>query len=220
MLLIGDHRARRRLPELRQSRRRVRHRRDDGDADRLDPDLRRDAPAVGLAGVDRDPDHDAAAADRPHVPRLERAQDPRGRLVPAADRRRRVHAADDVEARPLAADAAPRRRCDAARPLHPEHRGVAADARRGHGRIPDVDAEPRAACAAAQPEAQQGAARARRVPDRRDARHSVRAGRGARRRSSRSAATSTGSLRTTASRTTRTCPSCSRIAGARASRST
>ena len=32
---------------------RVRHRRDDGDADRFDPDLRRHAQAVELAGVDR-----------------------------------------------------------------------------------------------------------------------------------------------------------------------
>ena len=38
-------------------------------------------------------------ADRRRVPRVELAQDPRRRLVPAADRRRRVHAADDVEAR-------------------------------------------------------------------------------------------------------------------------
>ena len=36
----------RRVPQLRQSRRRVRHRGDAGDADRLDPDLRRDAAAV------------------------------------------------------------------------------------------------------------------------------------------------------------------------------
>ena len=122
----------------------------------------------------------AALADRPDIPRVERAQDPRRRLVPAPDRRHRVHAADDVEERPVAADAASVGRRDAARPLHPEHRGVTADARRRHGRVPDVDAQPRPARAAAQPEAQQGAARARGIPDDRHARHSVRARRGAR----------------------------------------
>ena len=102
--------------------------------------------------------------DRPRVSRVELAQDSGRRLVPAADRRRRVHAAHDVEARPRAADAAARRGFDAARRLHREHRGEPAGARAGDRGVPDVDRRPRAARAAAQPEAQQGAARARRVP--------------------------------------------------------
>ena len=69
MLLIAIIAPGHRLPGLGQSRRRVRHGRDDGDADRLHPDLRRDAPAMELAGLDFDPDHDAAVADRPHVSR-------------------------------------------------------------------------------------------------------------------------------------------------------
>ena len=123
-------------------------------------------------------DRVAARADRLRVPELQHAQDPGRRLVSAGDRRDRVHADDDLEARPDHPDGAAVRRIDAARRLRAQHRVVAADARAGHGGIPDRDARPRAACAAAQPEAQQGAARARRVPHRRHARLSVRAGRG------------------------------------------
>ena len=81
----------------------------------------------------------------------------------------------------------------------------------GHGGVPDVDAGPRAARAAAQPEAQQGAARARRVPDDRHARHPVRRREDERSRSSRSARDFYQIVRrTTGSRRIRTCRSCSR----------
>ena len=116
---------------------------------------------------------------------------PDGGWFPLAHRRRRVHAADDVEARPRAADASacPKTRCRSTSSSRASRRRPPTRVA-GHGRVPDVDAGPRAARAAAQPEAQQGAARARRVPDDRHARHSVRARRGARCESSRSAATS------------------------------
>ena len=138
---------------------------------------------------------------------------PERRLVPAADRRRRVHAAHDLEARPRAADGAAGRGLDAARPLHREHRGEPADARAGHRGVPDVDRRPRAARAAAQPEAQQGAARARRVPHDPHAGHSARAG-----RRSAIAIRDLGcafwrSMRTTASPRIPTCRSSSRRCG-------
>ena len=61
-LLTAVIAARRRLPQLEQPGRRLRHRRDAGDADRLDPALRRHAPAVELAhrrsrSLDRRPAH-------------------------------------------------------------------------------------------------------------------------------------------------------------------
>ena len=62
----------------------------------------RDAPAVALAAAAGAGDRRAAVPHRLRVPRVELAQDSRRRLVPAADRRHRVHAADDVEARPRA----------------------------------------------------------------------------------------------------------------------
>ena len=52
-LLVAVIAAGRRLPQLERARRRVRHRGDAGDADRLDPDLLRDAAAVELADAAR-----------------------------------------------------------------------------------------------------------------------------------------------------------------------
>ena len=111
-----------RIPQLQQPRGRLRHRRDDDDADRLDPDLLRDAPGVGLVAGHCAGDRRSARADRLRVPRLELAQDSRRRLVPAADRRRGVHAADDLEARAAGADGAPGRGFDPVGPVHREHR--------------------------------------------------------------------------------------------------
>ena len=48
-LLVAVLAAGRRLPELERARRRLRHRRDDVDAHRLDPDLLRDAAALAVA---------------------------------------------------------------------------------------------------------------------------------------------------------------------------
>ena len=118
----------------------------------------------GWNAARRGADRVAAVPHRPVVSRVQFAQGAGRRVVPAPDRRDRVHAAHDVEARPRAADGAPRRGFDAARTFHREHRGEPADARPGHRHVPDVDRRPGAARAAAQPQAQQGAARPGRVP--------------------------------------------------------
>ncbi len=115
--------ARRRLPQLGQPGRRLRDRGHARDADRLRADLLRDAAAVALVAAARARDRRAAHPDRHRVPRLQRAQDPRRRLVPAADRRRGVHAAHDLEARPDRAARPPVRGHDAARRVHREHLG-------------------------------------------------------------------------------------------------
>ena len=151
------------------------------------------------------------------VPRVELAQDSRRRLVPArrsaascsrCSRRGSAAARCCMDA--LAEETMP---LDA---LHREHRGEPADARAGHRGVPDRDAGSRAARAAAQPQAQQGAARARRVPDDRR-RATFRACRPTERvrRSTTSAATSGRSTRTSASRRIPTCRSCSRSAARR-----
>ena len=79
----------------------------------------------------------AVRRDRRRVPRVQLAQDSRGRLVPDPERHRRVHAVDDVEAGARHADEAPVRRRDAAGPLHPERGSVAAHTGAGHRGIPD-----------------------------------------------------------------------------------
>jgi hypothetical protein len=89
----------------------------------------------------------------------------RRRLVPAADRRRGLHADDHLEGRPPPAQRKAARRRD--RPAQLPGRGVRQPAgpRRGHGRVPDRRTRQRAQRAAAQPQAQQGAARAQPVRD-------------------------------------------------------
>ena len=81
------------------------------------------------------------------------------------------------------------------------------DARFRHRGVPDVDGGSRAARAAAQPEAQQGAARARHLPHDSHAGLSAGSGRGARARYPSSVARSRGWMPTTASRKIPTCPS-------------
>ena len=165
-LLVAVIAAGRRLPELGQPRRRLRHRGHAGDDDRLDPDLRRDAQAVELAAVrSRSRSRRRCCSSTSRSSRRTRSRSPkaagsrcviggivftllttwkRGRALLMRPARRRTRMPLDVFIQSIEA--------------------VAADARAGHGGVPDVDAEPRAARAAAQPEAQQGAARARRVP--------------------------------------------------------
>ena len=148
---------------------RVRHRGDDGDADRLDPDLRR---ACGGCGTGRVWVAIAIATPLLLIDLTFLASNslkiPDGGWFPLLiggivftllttwkrGRSLLMHR--------LAEDAMPLdlfiQSIEASPPTRvPGHRGV-----------PHVDAEPRAARAAAQPEAQQGAARARRVPDDRD----------------------------------------------------
>ena len=97
---------------------------------------------------------------------------------------------------------------------------VAAHAGGGHRGVPDVVAQHRAARAAAQPEAQQGAARAHRLPDRRHRRRSRRCRSTSATRPCRWAAISSRSSRTTDSRKTRTSRNCSTSAAAADSSST
>ncbi len=209
MLLVA------RLPPFGQSGRRLRHRRDARDADRLDPDLLGDGARVEVVAAGSDRDRDAARADRPRVPRVERAEDPVGRLVSDRHRRRGVYAADDVEDRPFDADDAVVGRFVAARRLHPEHPARSAGPGTRYRGLPDVGGQQRAAFVAAQPQTQQGAARTRRLPDDHHARHPVRARRGALTSSNRWAATSSSSPATTAFPKTSTCQGCSNNAGAR-----
>ena len=109
-------------------------------------------------------------------------EDPRRRLVPAAGRRDRLHAPDDLGEGPPADDRAHERGEPADRDLH-QVGGAQRRAGAGHGGVHDRAHERRPACAAAQSQAQQGAARARRAADGRDRGRAVCARERARRRS-------------------------------------
>ena len=102
------------------------------------------------------------------------AQVPRRRLVPAADRRLVFTLMTTWKQRPRAAVASA---CAttriAARQLHQTSASSAADARAGHRGLPDRRPGRGAARAAAQPQAQQGAARAQPVPHRASSRDAV-----------------------------------------------
>ena len=161
MLLVA------RLPQLGQPGRRLRHRGDAGDADRLGADLLRDAPAVALAA--------AGSRSRSRCRCL---------LIDLAFLASNSLKIPDGGWFPLligavvftllttwkrGRDVLLDRLSEDTMPLDVFIESIAAspaDARAGHRGVPDLDAEPRAARAAAQPEAQQGAARARRVPHR------------------------------------------------------
>ena len=103
--------------------------------------------------------------DRHGVPRVERAEDPRWRLVPDRHRRRRLHVAHHLEARAIDTACPTGRGDDADRRLRRIHSGRAACARSRHRGIPHQHPRPGSARAVAQPEAQQGAARARGAAD-------------------------------------------------------
>ena len=92
------------------------------------------------------------------LPRRERAQDPAGRLVPAAGRRRAVHPDVDLAQghAPAGRDLAPGP--PAAGRVHPHGREQLGAAGAGHGHVPDRQRPGCAGRPAAQPEAQQGAA--------------------------------------------------------------
>ena len=83
------------------------------------------------------------------------------RLVPARRRGGHLPADDDVERRPAASLGDRAREHAAVRPLPARHRAPQAAARSRHGGVPHVRGVGRAAGAAAPPQAQQGAARAR-----------------------------------------------------------
>ena len=153
--------------ELRQPRRRLRHRRDARDADRLDADLRRDAPHLGLVAAGR------ASPSRCRSSLIDLAflasnalKIPAGGWFPLL-----IGAVVFTllttwkRGRALLMDAArPRIRCRSTLFIESIEREPAGARARDRG-LPDVDRRSRAARAAAQPEAQQGAARARRLPD-------------------------------------------------------
>ena len=104
------------------------------------------------------------------------AEDSRRRLVPAAGRRDRLHLPDDVGEGPAADDQPHERGEPADGDLH-QVGGAQRRARAGHGGLHDQLGERRAARAAAQPQAQQGAARARDPADRQDRGRALRVGR-------------------------------------------
>ena len=122
---------------------------------------------------------------------LQPAEDPRGRLAAAGARR--GAGADHVDLDAGQPRSCPRRPGATAVPLADliEHAaGPAAAPGAGHGHLPDLGPRHRAGRPDAQPQAQQGAAREERHPDRPHRRDAARAGRGPGARSSRSTTTS------------------------------
>ena len=112
---------------------------------------------------------------RRRLPRRQRRQVLRRRLVPGGAGHRGVHAAAHLAPRPRAAARGGPQGRHPARQLPARPDAGAADARAGHGDLHDRRQGRGAARAAAQPQAQQGAARAQRVPDRGDAQRAARA---------------------------------------------
>ena len=74
------------LPDLEQPRGRLRHRRHHHDGDHLDPLLRRRPQPLGLVAGQGRAGRDPAAGRRQRLPRRQRPEDPRRRLVPAPRR--------------------------------------------------------------------------------------------------------------------------------------
>ena len=115
----------------------------------------------------------SADLDRSRLPDVQRVEDSVGRLVPDRHRHQRVHAADHLEEGPHRIDAPHVRRIAAARRVHREHRPRPTDTRPRNGGVSHLRRQQRSALAAAQPQAQQGAARARGVSHHGRARHSL-----------------------------------------------
>ena len=167
-------RAGRRLPLVDQPRGGLWHRRRDLDGDHHARRAAGRAAALGLAAVAR------ALVFLPLMAIdwvflvSNAAKIPLRGLVPARVRRLPLPRVHDLEARPL--DREPRTREDRhrARAVPEEPVALPADARRGHRRLHVAGGRPGAARAAAQPEAQPRAARARRVPDRHRAQRAAR----------------------------------------------
>ena len=113
---------------------------------------------------------------RRSLSRREPAEDPRRRLVPASDRRDRLHSADDLGQGPSAAHRPDGRSQPADGNFH-QVGGIERGARARDGSVHDQLGERRSACAPAQPQAQQGSPRARDPADGPDPGRSLRGGR-------------------------------------------
>ena len=96
--VLRRHHRRRAVRLERQPRRRIRHHGDDRHADHDDDDLLRRPLRLEVPVGGRDRRDRLLLRRRLHLPRRQRRQGDRRRLVPAADRRLHVHADDDLEA--------------------------------------------------------------------------------------------------------------------------
>ena len=155
-----------RIPQLDQSGCGLRHRRGRHDDDRFVPRDHRRSPRLGLDALARRHAGWSVPRRRPRVPWGESRKRSSTRMVSARTRRLVVfivmttwRRGRELVIRELK-QAWPR-----AQAVHRIHRRASAAARAGAGRIPDRAARGCAACAAAQPQAQQGAARAERGAD-------------------------------------------------------
>jgi hypothetical protein len=113
----------------------------------------------------------AVPVRRPRLPHRERGQGRAWRLVPARARQHHLHRHVDVAPRQGTRHARDQAGRPRARAVHRLDRRASAAARAGHGDLPHREPGRRAARAAAQPQAQQGAARAQHHAHRGNRRH-------------------------------------------------
>jgi fumarate reductase subunit D len=135
-------------------------------------DRRAHLQRLALEQIARRPRHRRLPADRRRLFRVQPHQDPGRRLVPVAGRRHRLHPAHHLGDRPAHIARADARKLDADGGL-PQDLHRVGEARSRHRRLHGGGPRWRAPRAAAQYEAQQGAARARDHHHRRDRRRAL-----------------------------------------------